>query len=76
MPWWAVHPECTALAVMFANPYWAKRAVPEPDRRHRLFYQHMLAVLGVDDSDDTSPFTSWVAAALAVSARAASSRIE
>lgn len=34
---------------MFANPYWAERAVPVPDRRHRLFYQHMLAVLGVDD---------------------------
>ncbi len=34
---------------MYANPYWAKRAVPEPDRRHRLFYQHMLAVLSVDD---------------------------
>jgi hypothetical protein len=49
LPWWAVHPECTALAVMFANPYWAKRAVPEPGRRHRLFYQHMLAVLSVDD---------------------------
>jgi len=31
------------------EPYWAKRAVPVPDRRHRLFYQHMLAVLGVDD---------------------------
>ena len=49
LPSWAVHPECTALAVMFANPYWAERAVPVPDRRHRLFYQHMLAALGVDD---------------------------
>jgi hypothetical protein len=47
--WAAVHPECTALAVVFANPYWAKLPVPVPDRRHRLFYQHMLAVLGIDD---------------------------
>jgi hypothetical protein len=47
LPWWAVHPECAALATMFASPYWAKLAVPAADRRHRLFYQHLLAVLGV-----------------------------
>jgi hypothetical protein len=33
---------------MFASPYWTELAVPTTDRRHRLFYQHMLAVLGVD----------------------------
>lgn len=49
LPSWAVHPECAALAAMFASPYWAELAVPAPDRRHRLFYQHMLTVLGVDD---------------------------
>jgi hypothetical protein len=49
LPWWAVHPECAALAAMFASPYWAGLAVPVADRRHRLFYRHMLAVLGVDD---------------------------
>jgi TniQ len=49
LPSWAVHPECAALAAVFASPYWAERAVPVPDRRHRLFYQHMLTVLGVDD---------------------------
>jgi hypothetical protein len=46
---WAVHPECTALAAVFASPYRAERAVPVPDGRHRLFYQHMLAILDVDD---------------------------
>jgi hypothetical protein len=49
LPSWAVHPECVALAAMFASPYWAELAVPVPDQRHRLFYQHMLTVLGVDD---------------------------
>lgn len=49
LPWWAVHPECAALAVMFASPFWAELAVPAADRRHRLFYQHMLAVLGIDN---------------------------
>jgi len=47
LPWWAVHPECAALAAMFASPFWAELAVPAADRRHRLFYQHMLAVLGI-----------------------------
>jgi len=46
LPSWAIHPECIALAVMFASPYWAELAVPSPDRRHRLFYQHLLTVLG------------------------------
>jgi TniQ len=46
LPSWAIHPECSALAVMFASPYWAELAVPSPDRRHRLFYQHLLTILG------------------------------
>lgn len=45
----AAHPECVALAAMFASPFWAELAVPAADRRHRLFYQHMLAVLGIDN---------------------------
>jgi hypothetical protein len=48
LPWWAVHPECAALAAMFASPFWAELAIPTADRRHRLFYQHMLAVLGIN----------------------------
>ena len=46
LPSWALHPECTALAVVFANPYWAELAIPSPDRRHRLFYQHLLLAVG------------------------------
>jgi TniQ len=46
LPTWAIHPECTALAVMFASPHWAELAVPSPDCRHRLVYQHLLSVLG------------------------------
>jgi hypothetical protein len=49
LPSWAVHPECTALAVVFASPYWAELAVPSPDRRHRLFYQHLLSVLAAGE---------------------------
>lgn len=49
LPWWAVHPECVALAAVFASPYWAELAVPAADRRHRLFYQNMLTVLGIDN---------------------------
>jgi hypothetical protein len=49
VPGCAVHPECTALAAVFASPYWAALAVPAPDRRHRLFYQRLLAELGVDN---------------------------
>jgi TniQ len=48
-PGWAVHPECTALAAVFASPHWAALAVPAPDRRHRLFYQRLLAELAVDN---------------------------
>jgi hypothetical protein len=48
LPWWAVQTECAALAAMFTSPFWAELAVPAADRRHRLFYQHMLAVLGID----------------------------
>ena len=47
LPGWAVHPECTAIAAIFASPYWAALAVPAPDRRHRLFYQRLLAELAV-----------------------------
>jgi hypothetical protein len=46
LPSWAVHPECTALAVIFASPYWAELAIPSPDRRHRLFYHHLLVAVG------------------------------
>lgn len=49
MPGWAIHPECTALAAVFANQRWASLAVPVPDRRHGLFYRHILAVLGLGD---------------------------
>jgi len=48
-PGWAVHPECTAIAAMFASPHWATLALPVPDRRHRLFYLQVLAELGVDN---------------------------
>jgi hypothetical protein len=47
-PGWAVHPECTAIAAVFASPYWAALALPTPDRRHRLFYLRLLVELGVD----------------------------
>jgi hypothetical protein len=46
LPSWAVHPECIALAVIFASPYWAELAIPSPDRRHRLFYQRLLQAVG------------------------------
>jgi hypothetical protein len=49
---WQLHPECTALAAIFASPFWAALAVPALDRRHRRFYQHMLTVLGVDGARD------------------------
>ena len=55
LPSWAFHPECTALAVMFASPYWAKVAVPSPDRRHRLFYQHLLTILGTSSAEGHVP---------------------
>jgi hypothetical protein len=48
LPAWAVHPECTALTAVFASPFWARLAVPSPDRRHRLFYQRLLAELAVE----------------------------
>jgi len=50
LPGWAVHPECTALAAVFASPYWAALAVPAADRRHRLFYQRLLAELAIENS--------------------------
>jgi hypothetical protein len=43
-----VHPECTALAAVFASPYWAALAIPTPDRRHRLLYQCLLAELAIN----------------------------
>jgi hypothetical protein len=46
-PGWATHPECTALAVVFASPYWAALAVPVSDRKHRLFYQRLLVELAI-----------------------------
>jgi hypothetical protein len=49
LPAWAMHPECTALAAVFASPYWAELAVPATDRRHLLFYQRLLAELAIDD---------------------------
>jgi hypothetical protein len=49
-PGWVVHPECTAIAAVFASPYWAALAVPAPDRRHRLFYQRLLVELAVGDT--------------------------
>jgi hypothetical protein len=55
LPSWALHPECVALATIFASPYWAALAVPAPDRRHRRFYQHLLTVLGVDGARDYVP---------------------
>lgn len=48
-PGWAVHPECTGLAAVFASPHWAALGVPTPGRRHRLFYQRLLAELAVDN---------------------------
>lgn len=49
LPAWAMHPECVALAAMFASPFWAGQAVPRADRRHRLFYEHLAAELGISD---------------------------
>jgi hypothetical protein len=49
LPTWATHPECVALADVFASPHWATRAVPAPDRRHRLFYQHLVTQLDISD---------------------------
>jgi hypothetical protein len=53
LPDWAAHPECTALAVVFASPYWALRAVPSATRRHRVFYHRLLTGLGVADGRQT-----------------------
>ena len=36
-------------ARVFASQRWAALAVPVPDRRHGLFYQHILTVLGLGD---------------------------
>lgn len=47
LPGWAVHPECTAVAAVFASSHWAALAVPASDRRHRLFYQRLLTELAV-----------------------------
>jgi hypothetical protein len=37
LPSWAVHSECTALAAVFASPYWAALSLPAPNRQHRRF---------------------------------------
>jgi hypothetical protein len=49
MPAWATHPERVALTAVFTSPYWAAQAVPRADRRHRLFYEHLTAELGISD---------------------------
>lgn len=49
MPAWATHPECVALTAAFSSPYWAAQAVPRADRQHRLFYEHLVAELGISD---------------------------
>ncbi len=49
LPSWATHPECVALAAVFASPHWAATAIPSADRQHRLFYQHIAIHLGIDD---------------------------
>jgi TniQ len=50
LPGWAVHPECTALAAVFASPFWAALAIPMPDRRHRFFYLRLLTELMIDNA--------------------------
>lgn len=50
LPGWAVHPECTALAAIFANPHWARLAVPQPGGRHRIFYARLLTELAIEDT--------------------------
>jgi hypothetical protein len=49
LPQWVMHAECTALGLLFASPYWARLAVPAPDRRHTRFYQRLLTELGVGE---------------------------
>jgi hypothetical protein len=49
LPTWATHPECVALAAVFASPYWAEVAVPSANQQHRLFYQHIITQLGIND---------------------------
>jgi hypothetical protein len=49
LPTWATHPECVALAAVFASPHWAATAIPSADRQHRLFYHHIAAQLGIED---------------------------
>ena len=49
LPSWAIHPECTALAAVFASPYWAALALPARGRQHWRFYQRLLAELAIED---------------------------
>jgi len=49
LPTWATHPECVALAAVFASPHWAATAIPSADLQHRLFYQHIATRLNIDD---------------------------
>lgn len=44
-PPWALFPEATALTATFINPYWAALSVPQPDRRHRAFYEQLVSAL-------------------------------
>ena len=39
---------CRVSAAVFVSPHWAAAAVPVADRRHRLFYQHMVTQFGID----------------------------
>lgn len=49
-PGWTVHPECTAIAAVFAAPHWATLALPTADRSHRLFYHRLLTELAVKNA--------------------------
>jgi hypothetical protein len=49
LPDWAMHSECMALTCLFLSPYWARLALPAPDRRHKLFYERLLAELAIED---------------------------
>ena len=42
-------------AAVFASPYWAALAIPTPDRRHRLFYQRLLAELAINAASPCGP---------------------
>lgn len=60
LPTWATHPECAALAAMFASPYWAVLAVHVLGRRHRLFYQHLATELAIPTAYPFGPCGSSI----------------